>query len=414
MSKKAVECFNKHTKTRIEVKVEASEVNAGKYFVDGLRDAIATKEKFDGAPSTIKIFGCTPGKTPPECRDELPEGELPAGSFFFELTKVPFASVERVQEKWHRVVGTLKNWRQYFAYRRRTFEIADELGAVRDVTLGITHTDFDVHVNLIFETKDRALSFRQRLHHEVSFQKMSVLQSLELVEIEPHKEVFPVRILDYERLDTSPPETVYGTSTRERIEDRKEELTSFQCVDEGVPLEMCHILPNAMFSKDTQKFHPASILLVGSKAFNDAFDGSFKGARYPHVSITIESIGSTFPWGDSHRVVVNIKVNYSNVPSTVAITPRHDARHDIPNKFYIVAVSVDNLDLFKEAISWREQARLKAIESCKGSEPTNTNDREGRGWWRQVALPQKLRDCIDFVNAMKIKKKRVKEEEGKV
>ena len=86
MSKKTVECFNKNTKIRIEVKVEASEMH-GTYFVDGLRDAIGEKEGIPKPHSAIKIFGCPPGKTLRECGDELPEGELPKGvvTFVFEV-----------------------------------------------------------------------------------------------------------------------------------------------------------------------------------------------------------------------------------------------------------------------------------------------------------------------------------------
>ena len=101
MSKKAVECFNKHATTSIEVEVEESKVKpAGRFLVRGLRDAIATKVKFDGDPSTIKIFGCTPAKTPPECGAELPEGVLPEAvvTFFFEVpcAQVPPVLVPRV------------------------------------------------------------------------------------------------------------------------------------------------------------------------------------------------------------------------------------------------------------------------------------------------------------------------------
>ena len=89
MSKKPVACFNKHTTARIVVEVDEDKVTKpDKYFVDGLRDAIIAKLQSQGVTgdlSTIKIFGCTPAKTPPECRDELPEGELPAGPFFFEV-----------------------------------------------------------------------------------------------------------------------------------------------------------------------------------------------------------------------------------------------------------------------------------------------------------------------------------------
>ena len=94
MSKKAVQCFNKDTKTRVVVKIDKDEIDPSKYYVDGLRKAIAVELQSLGSKedlSTIKIFGCTPGKTPPECCAELPEDELPEGvvTFFFEVPPVP-------------------------------------------------------------------------------------------------------------------------------------------------------------------------------------------------------------------------------------------------------------------------------------------------------------------------------------
>ena len=99
MSKKAVECFNKHATTSIVVTIDKDEIYTTQFHVRGLRDAIATKVKFDGDPSTIKIFGCTPAKTPPECGAELPEGELPAGPFCFETPCVSRDALTVVQKK---------------------------------------------------------------------------------------------------------------------------------------------------------------------------------------------------------------------------------------------------------------------------------------------------------------------------
>lgn len=78
-----VECFDSQGK-RIEVAVPASFVHPGKYFSDGLRDAICAKIHWDGPASMIRLFRRDSGTGLP-ADEELREGELPPGmrSFIF-------------------------------------------------------------------------------------------------------------------------------------------------------------------------------------------------------------------------------------------------------------------------------------------------------------------------------------------
>ena len=162
MSKKTVECFNKHTMISIVVKIDKDEIYTSQFHVRGLRDVIGEKEGIPKPHSAIKIFGCPPGKTLRECGDELPEGELPKGvvTFVFEVPCAQAGGKRHLRSAWM-LTARIARGASFQHLRKELFALAEVSSAfggfIRygDGITTVTATS-DIEAELYFESSELA------------------------------------------------------------------------------------------------------------------------------------------------------------------------------------------------------------------------------------------------------------------
>ena len=290
-----------------------------------------------------------------------------------------------------KVEGALPAWRRIIGLREKVVNKAILLGARGT----ICPNGLDIDVCVFFPTREAAFNFVFAVRETASFYSLGNSMPNPIQESLENELPF---VAPYACAD--PPSSDQTLSSVSLTQTAKKELESevqtFQCVESGNYLELVHIIPHVLL-KDGKRVG-SWCLLAGTSIFNKMMTNR----PLPDVRITHSGISSVAR--NTSRTEVRFRIICLSIPVFAELRRsivRTAAIFEDALTFELsVFVKTEWLQLFVDALTWRDECWSAAADLQRKATPLqNNNKAPSSDWFYQVPLA-KFRSLSDYAKAL--------------